>query len=68
MKIAKEIDYRRGESAALGSLGLAYSDLGKTEKAIEFLKEALTIGKSIEDPRMIDFCEHILKELEGFNE
>ena len=51
MKIAKEIDYRRGESAALGSLGLAYSDLGKTEKAIEFLKEALTIGKSIEDPR-----------------
>jgi hypothetical protein len=31
---------------------------GKTKKAI---------GKAVEDPRIIDFCEKKLKELERFN-
>jgi len=47
-------------------LGLAYSDLGDGKKAIEFLKESLAIGKSIEDPKIINFCEQKLKDLEGF--
>ncbi|WP_440948358.1 tetratricopeptide repeat protein [Methanosarcina sp. T3] len=44
---------------------MAYSDLGEPRKAIEFLKQSLAIGKAIEDPRIICFCEQKLKELEG---
>ena len=40
----------------LGNLGLAYSDLGQVEKAIEYYEQALVIGKEIKDPRIIDFC------------
>ena len=56
------------EGNSLGNLGLAYSDLGEPRKAIEFLKESLAIGKAIEDPRIISFCEQKLKELEGSDE
>ena len=52
----------------LGNLGNAYSGLGEPKKAIEFLKQSLVIGKAIEDPRIIGFCEQKLKELEGSNE
>jgi tetratricopeptide (TPR) repeat protein len=51
--------------AVLGNLGNAYSDLGEPRKAIEFLKESLAIGKAIENPRLISFCEQKLKDLEG---
>ncbi|MEA1895455.1 MAG: tetratricopeptide repeat protein [Euryarchaeota archaeon] len=30
-----------------GNLGLAYSDLGQVEKAIEYYENSLTIGKEI---------------------
>lgn len=66
--ISREIDDRRGESAELGNLGNAYSDLGEPKKAIEFLKQSLAIGKAIEDPRIIRLCEQKLKELEGSDE
>ena len=66
LKIDLEIGDRRGEGNHLGNLGIAYSDLGDAKKAIEFLKKSLAIGKSIEDPRMINFCEQKLKNLEGF--
>ena len=56
---------RRGEGNHLGNLGLAYSDLGEPRKAIEFLKQSLSIGKAIEDPRIISICEKKLKELDG---
>jgi tetratricopeptide (TPR) repeat protein len=35
----------------LGSLGLAYADLGQVERAIEFYKQALSISKDIDDRR-----------------
>lgn len=50
------------------NLGSAYIQLGDAKKAIEFLKESLAIGKSIENPKIINLCEQELKELEGFNE
>lgn len=54
--------------AVLGNLGNAYSDLGEPRKAIEFLKKSLAIGKAIEDPRIIIFCESKLKELDGIED
>ncbi len=49
--IAKEIGDRQGEGADLGNLGLAYSDLGQVEKAIEYYEQALVIFKKIGDRR-----------------
>ena len=65
LKISRETGDRRGEGNHLGNLGLAYSDLGEPRKAIEFLKQSLSIGKAIEDPRIISICEKKLKELDG---
>jgi hypothetical protein len=62
--IAKEIGDRREEANLLANQGLAYGDLVETKKAIEFFKESLVIGKSIEDQRIISHCENILKKLE----
>jgi hypothetical protein len=61
----KEIDNRRGEGTVIGNLGLVYSHLREPRKAIEFLKKSLAIGKAIEDPRIVSFCEQKLKELNG---
>jgi tetratricopeptide (TPR) repeat protein len=55
--------HRRGEGADLGNLGLAYSNLGQVEKAIEYYEKALNIGKEINDPRIINFCESKLKSI-----
>ncbi|MCD4777934.1 MAG: tetratricopeptide repeat-containing protein, partial [Desulfobacterales bacterium] len=63
--IAKEIGDRRGEGNHLGNLGLAYSDLGQVEKAIEYYEQALLIGKEIKDPRIINFCEENLKSMKS---
>ena len=38
---------------------------GQVEKAIEYYENALTIGKEIKDPRMIDFCEKNLGSLKN---
>jgi tetratricopeptide (TPR) repeat protein len=65
LKISREIGDRRGEGNRLGNLGSAYYSLGEPRKAIELLKQSLAIGKAIEDPRIISFCEQILKELKG---
>lgn len=62
--MAKESGDRRGGGNWLGNLGGVCYYLGESRKAIEFLKKSLAIGKSIEDPGMISFCEHILKDLE----
>jgi len=63
--ISREIGDRRNEGIWLGNLGLAYSDLGEVEKAIEYYKDALTIGREIKDPRIIDFCEKNLESLKN---
>jgi len=65
--IKNEIGDGRGEGQDLGNMGLAYSDLSEPGKAIAFLKESLAIGKSIEDPRIINSCEQTLKELGEFS-
>ncbi|WP_141706497.1 MULTISPECIES: tetratricopeptide repeat protein [Methanosarcina] len=66
--MSREIGDRRGEGNRLGNLGLAYYRLGEPRKAIEFLKQSLAIGKAIEDPRIISFCEKKLKELYGIED
>jgi tetratricopeptide (TPR) repeat protein len=40
---------RPGEGAALGKLGLAYTDLGETRKAIAYYEQALAIAREIGD-------------------
>jgi len=51
LAVVREIGYRRGEGNALGSLGLAYADLGETRRAIQFYEERLTIAREIGDRR-----------------
>ena len=49
----------------LRSLWITYYTLGEPKKEIKFLERYLAKGKEIEDPRLIRFCEHRFKELEG---
>jgi tetratricopeptide (TPR) repeat protein len=48
---ARLSENRRGEGAALGNLGLAYMDLGETDKAIDHYKQALAVHREIGDRR-----------------
>jgi tetratricopeptide (TPR) repeat protein len=47
----RRIGDRRGEGNALGSLGIAYGDLGETRKAIEHYEQQLLIAREIGDRR-----------------
>jgi tetratricopeptide (TPR) repeat protein len=44
---AQNLNNRQGEGAHLGNLGLAYSDLGQVEKAIDYYEQALAIARDI---------------------
>jgi tetratricopeptide (TPR) repeat protein len=48
---ARRLQDRAGEGVALGSLGLAYADLGETRRAIQFHEQALPILREIGDCR-----------------
>jgi len=48
---ARGLKYRRGESNALGSLGIAYTELGEMSRAIEFHEQHLTIARELGDRR-----------------
>ena len=50
---ARGIGDRKAEKNALSALGLAYSRLGQTRKAIQFFQEQLKISKEFE------FCEEV---------
>jgi tetratricopeptide (TPR) repeat protein len=49
LAISHEVGDRRGEGAALGNLGLAYSALGMIRKAIEYHEQSLAIAREIGD-------------------
>ncbi|BBD58366.1 TPR repeat-containing protein [Nostoc sp. HK-01] len=49
--IYREIKDRQGEGAALGSLGIAYRNLGDYPKAIEYQQQRLAIAREINDRR-----------------
>ncbi len=51
---AKIMRDRNAEGAHLGNLGLAYSNLGETRKAIEYHEQALAISREIGDKRNED--------------
>ena len=51
MFIAREIGDRRGEGAALGSLGIVYAALGKLRRAMQFFEQTLLIHGEIGDRR-----------------
>jgi len=51
VKAAQGLGHRRDEGAFLGNLGLAYSDLGQVERAIEYFQQALAIAREIGDRR-----------------
>jgi tetratricopeptide (TPR) repeat protein len=46
---ARGLGHRRDERAFLGILGIAYSDLGQVERAIEYYQQALAIAREIGD-------------------
>jgi len=48
---ARRLQYRDGESATLGNLGLAYADLGEPLRAIQFYEQALLIDREIGNRR-----------------
>ena len=48
---AQALGHRRDEGAFSGNLGLAYSDLGQVEQAIDFHTQALAISREIGDRR-----------------
>ncbi len=47
LTIYREIGYRQGEAASLGSLGVAYQSLGQFQKAIAFYEQSLEISREI---------------------
>ncbi|MEG4455502.1 tetratricopeptide repeat protein, partial [Microcoleus sp. N9_A1] len=49
LAIAREIQDRLGEGAALGNLGIAYGALGEYTKAIEYAQLSLAIAREIQD-------------------
>ena len=49
--IAREIGDRRNEGAWLGNLGLTYTELGETRRAIEYHEQALAIAREIGNQR-----------------
>jgi hypothetical protein len=49
MEIAREIGDRRGEAHALGHLGLVCAALGKADKAVNYLQQAVAIAREIAD-------------------
>ena len=48
---ARRWQYREGEGAMLGHLGLAFSDLGETRRGIQFYEQYLAIAREIGDRR-----------------
>jgi tetratricopeptide (TPR) repeat protein len=42
---------RRGEGIALSSLGIAYSGMGESRRAIEFFEQAIVIDREMGDHR-----------------
>ena len=48
---ARKIGDQGGEGMHLGNLGIAYSDLGETRRAIEYHEQALAISREIGDRR-----------------
>jgi tetratricopeptide (TPR) repeat protein len=48
---ARQLKSRDAEGAALGNLGLAYADLGETQRAIEYHEKYLAIAEEIGDHR-----------------
>ncbi|MGD8450650.1 MAG: tetratricopeptide repeat protein [Phycisphaerae bacterium] len=51
LSAARRLADRRAESVHLGSLGLAYADLGEPRRAIEVYEQALAIDREIDDRR-----------------
>jgi hypothetical protein len=49
LAIARVMGNRSGEGAALGSLGVAYKNLGNSGRAVEFYEQALVIDREIGD-------------------
>ncbi|MEY3301838.1 MAG: hypothetical protein RLZZ139_210 [Cyanobacteriota bacterium] len=49
LAIAREIKDRRGEGQSLENLGIAYRNLGKYDKVIEFQLQRLAIAREIKD-------------------
>jgi len=48
---ARKLERRHNEGAWLGNLGLAYSEMGQADKAIEYYQQALDIAREVGDRR-----------------
>ncbi len=48
---ARRLKHREGEGIALGNIGVAYLNLGETQRAIQFHEQYLTIARKLGDRR-----------------
>jgi CHAT domain-containing protein/Tfp pilus assembly protein PilF len=51
LEIFREIEYRQGQGAVLGSLGIAYRNLRDYRQAIDFHEQQLAIAREVSDQR-----------------
>jgi hypothetical protein len=68
LEISIKLKDRCEQEEKLIMLWIVYCNHGEPRETVEFLKKYLAIGKTIEDPWMIGFCEQELKELEESDE
>ncbi|MCP4105695.1 MAG: tetratricopeptide repeat protein [Desulfobacteraceae bacterium] len=50
LAVRRKIGDRSGEGNVLGNLCLAYSDLGRTDKARQYLQESIAVFEEIRSP------------------
>ena len=53
LKLAKQINYRKGEAQALNNIGVAFYNSGKANEALEYHQKAMLIRKELENKKDI---------------
>ena len=61
LELAGQLGYKQGEANQMGNIGLIYSHLGQTQKALTYLQNALNIFQKIKNKTKEKW---ILKEIE----
>eukprot|EP00438_Fugacium_kawagutii_P023260 Skav204764 [mRNA] locus=scaffold1013:337689:342115:+ [translate_table: standard] len=65
LRISEESSDRRGQAAALVTIGEIYSMNGKKDEAKKFAHKSLDIAQKIKDPQSEDAALQLLEHLEG---
>ncbi len=65
LQLSQELNYRKGQSAALYMRGYAYYPMGEYEKAIKALKKSLIIALEDGDTSRMAYCHGIMAMVQG---